>query len=331
MTSAGLAFKTIETGQLRGRSPAAAIRSLQKMAIGQRQSLKIMRAYQPDAVLVTGGYVCVPVVVAARRLGRPVLIYLPDVIPGLAVRVLSVLAQQVAVTCAAAATHFKGKALVTGYPVRRALLSASGSQEAARRDLGLEPALKTLLVFGGSRGSRSINKSLVPSLAELLSICQVIHISGHLDWPWVQKVGGTLSQDLGARYHPYPYLDEKMAAALASADLVVSRAGAATLGEYPALGLPSLLVPYPHAGRHQDANARYLADQGAAEVLADELLREDLLPTVRRLLVDDLALTNMARSACALAAPDAAARICHALQALAGRSTRAVSSDGGVM
>jgi len=285
------------------------VRNLWHMGRGLRRSLQLVKSFDPDAVFVTGGYVCAPVVMAAWRRGCPVLIYLPDLTPGLAIRLLSRLAQRVAVTCPEAARFFPGKALVSGYPVRAALLEAAGDQVAARRALGLDPLEKTLLVFGGSRGARSINRALVACLPQLLPVCQVIHVSGRLDWPWVEEGAGKLPAALRARYRPFAYLHEEMAQALAAADLVVSRAGAATLGEYPVMGLPSLLVPYPHAGRHQEVNAGYLASRGAAQVLDDAALGEKLLPTLLALLSDEATLLRMRERAQALAQPEAAMRI----------------------
>ncbi len=317
---ADLPFRPIETGQLRGRAPWAAARSLWHMRSGLQRSLQLMQSFSPDVVFVTGGYVCAPVVVAARRQGRPVFIYLPDLTPGLAVRWLSRLAQQVAVTCPEAARFFGSKAVITGYPVRPALLEAAGDRAAARLGFELDAREKTLLVFGGSRGARSINRALTACLPQLLPICQVIHISGRLDWPWIQEQAGKLPAALRARYRPFAYLDEQMAQALGAADLVLSRSGAATLGEYPVLGLPSLLVPYPHAGRHQEANALYLASRGAAQVLDDAALGDGLLPALLGLLGDETALVLMGERALELAEPEGAQRISEALRTLAQAS-----------
>jgi len=324
---AGLPFEAIETGQVRGRAPWVAARNLYRMSRGLRRSLQWMERFDPDVVFVTGGYVCVPVVIAARWWGCPVLIYLPDLTPGLAIRLLSRLAQRVAVTCEEAARFFPGKALVSGYPVRAALLKAAKERTAARRAFGLDAEEKTVLVFGGSRGARSINRALIACLSRLLPLCQVIHISGQLDWPWVQEEARKLPPPLRARYRPFAYLHEEMAQALAAADLVVSRAGAAILGEYPALGLPSLLVPYPFAGRHQEANARYLFSRGAAQILDDAALEERLLPALLTLLNDERTLKRMRERARALARPEAARRIGEALRGLALVEYRAQGSD----
>jgi UDP-N-acetylglucosamine--N-acetylmuramyl-(pentapeptide) pyrophosphoryl-undecaprenol N-acetylglucosamine transferase len=235
----------------------------------------------------------------------------------MAIRLLSRLVHQVAVSYPEAAKYFSTKAVVTGYPVRSALLEAASDKESARRAFGLDPADKTLLVFGGSRGARSINLALTQSLRQLLDACQIIHVGGALDWAWVQAEHSRLPERLRARYRPFAYLHGEMAQALSAADLVLSRSGAATLGEYPALGLPSILVPYPHAGRHQEVNARYLASRGAAQIIDDAALGDELVRAVVSLLFDEGKLRGMRKQALALARPDAAGRIGRTLRALA--------------
>ena len=157
---------------------------------------------------------------------------------------------------------FPDKAVVTGYPVRQEILALAGQRPLARQQLGLLADSPVLLVFGGSRGARSINQALAAALPALLPHCQVLHISGALDWPAVEAQAASLPDELRPRYHAYPYLHDEMPLALAAADLVVARAGASTLGEFPALGLPSILAPYPYSGQHQDVNASYLAERG---------------------------------------------------------------------
>ena len=121
-----------------------------------------------------------------------------------------------------------------------------------------------------------------------------------------------------ARYHPYPYLHDEMVQALAAADLVIARAGASVLGEFPAVGLPSILAPYPYAGQHQDANAAYLADRGAALVIPDGELADRLAPTVLGLFTEPERLAAMAAASRHLAQPEAAAAIAQKLRQLAG-------------
>lgn len=313
---AGIAFSAIATGQIRGRGPVAAARNLAKMVRGAQQCAALIREFRPDVVFLTGGYVAAPVAWAARRARTPILIYLPDLTPGQAIRLTSRLADRVAVSFPEVAAYFPGKAVVTGYPVRSELWVAD--KAAARRALNLTETLPVLLVFGGSRGARSINQALVAALSELLPRCQVIHISGQLDWPWVQEAAAKLATEWQTRYHPYAYLHDEMVQALAAADLVIARAGASTLGEFPARGLPSILAPYPFAGQHQDANAAYLTKRGAALMIPDAELVQRLAPTVLQLLDAPVELAAMAQAAASLAQPEAAKRIAWELCHLAG-------------
>lgn len=286
------------------------------MIRGAAQCAEIIRAFRPQVTFVTGGYVAAPAVWASWRARVPVLIYLPDLTPGQAIRLTSRLADRVAVSFPEVARYFSDKAVVTGYPVRRALLKAD--KAAARQALGLSNEDPVLLVFGGSRGARSINRALTAALPQLLPRCQVVHVSGWLDWPWVQEVADRLPDGLRGRYHPYVYLHDEMPQALAAADLAVTRAGASTLGEFPVCGLPSILVPYPFAGQHQDANAAYLAQRGAALIIPDGELDRRLAPVVLQLLDAPKERHAMAQAAARLARPDAARNIALELCHLAG-------------
>jgi UDP-N-acetylglucosamine--N-acetylmuramyl-(pentapeptide) pyrophosphoryl-undecaprenol N-acetylglucosamine transferase len=286
-----------------------------RLARGFAQAWGVVGRFQPDVLFLTGGYVSAPVALACWLRRTPILIYLPDVEPGLAIKTLARLATKVAVTTEASQAYLPPeKVVVTGYPVRPELRRVD--RERAQAAFGLEQGLKTLLVFGGSRGARSINQAVMAVLEDLLAECQVIHISGAGDWEQVVARRAALPPDLQARYHAYPYLHEEMGVALAAADLVVSRSGASALGEFPLFGLPSILVPYPHAWRYQRVNADTLAAQGAAITLDDAELGKLLLPTVRHLLHDDAARAQMAARARALAVPDAAERLADELRAL---------------
>ena len=314
---AGIPFSAVATGQIRGRAPWIMARNLSRMSTGAGQCAQVIRDFRPDAVFITGGYVTAPVAWATWRNGVPLLIYLPDLTPGMAIRVTSRLATRVAVSFPEVAHYFGGKATVTGYPVRPELLQTE--KQSARASLGLRDDLPVLLAFGGSRGAQSINQALIAALPELLVRCQIVHVSGQLDWDRVAGSIASLPAALADRYHAYPYLHEEMVQALAAADLVVARAGASTLGEFPAVSLPSILVPYPYAGQHQSANAEYLAGRGAALILKDGDLAAQLAPTVLQVLDTPGTLSRMATAAEALARPDAAAGIAGVLRDLARR------------
>jgi UDP-N-acetylglucosamine--N-acetylmuramyl-(pentapeptide) pyrophosphoryl-undecaprenol N-acetylglucosamine transferase len=237
--------------------------------------------------------------------------------PGLAVRFLARFATRIAVTAEDSRAYLPArKVVVTGYPVRPALLTAD--RPAARAHFGVGPADRLLLVFGGSRGAHSINVAVGESLAELTQLAVVLHVCGPEDEPEFQARRAALPAELQDRYHPYGYLHDDMPLALVAADVVVSRAGAAGMGEYPAAGLPSVLIPYPYAGAHQAHNARYLVQAGAAVLLENDRLRAgELVPTVRALLDDPARRAVMADAARQVARPDAAQRIAAELTGLA--------------
>lgn len=315
---AGLNLVTIQGGPIVGVSLRTRLSNLFKLAGAVVPVWRSMSSFRPDVLLMTGGYVNVPVAPVAKLRGVPALIYLPDVEPGSAIRRISRFARLVACTADASRSYFPaGKTVVTGYPVRPELREAAKMPKmAALKHFDLPPERQTLFVFGGSRGARSINRALVSILPELLAMVQVIHISGALDWPEVEQAAQALPADLRVHYRPYAYLHEKMGPAFRAADLVVARAGASMLGECPAFGLPAILVPYPHAWRYQKVNADYLAERGAAIRLDDERLTTDLLPTVQALFMDSSRLAELAVAAQALDIPDATGRLADTIIAI---------------
>jgi len=318
---AGLRFVGVPAGGVHGLAPWRAAQNLVKLMQGWMAAYRLGRRERPAALFATGGYASVPVTLAAWALRVPILVYLPDIEPGLAVRVIARLAARVAVTVEDSRAYFPpiggedrgGKVVVTGYPVRAEFHDLDRAERAeARASLGLVADEPVVLVMGGSRGARSINRALGGVLEQMLELTQVVHVSGELDWPWVSERRGSLSQALKARYRAFPYLHE-MGTAMAAADLAVCRAGASTLGELPFFGLPAVLVPYPHAWRYQRVNAEWLTGRGAAVRLNDDRLPGELLPTVRRLLSDPAALVEMSERMRALSRPDAAARLAEEL------------------
>jgi UDP-N-acetylglucosamine--N-acetylmuramyl-(pentapeptide) pyrophosphoryl-undecaprenol N-acetylglucosamine transferase len=151
------------------------------------------------------------------------------------------------------------------------------------------------------------------ALPHLLDIAQVIHISGTLDWTEVEAHTETLPESNRPYYRPFPYLHEEMAYAYRAADLILARAGASALGEFPAFGLPSILVPYPYAWRYQKVNADYLVNRGAAVRLNDEDLAAQLLPVVREILENKEERRQMAQAARELDTPDSAGKLARLL------------------
>jgi len=312
----GLPLTTISGGGIAGLSLWRKLLNGMKLMRGIIQANQAIGRFQPDVLFMTGGYVNIPVALAARWRRRPLVVYLPDIEPGRAIRFVSRLASKIACTTPASDAFLPAaKLVVTGYPVRAELRAAvARPQSEALAQFDLQPGRPTLFVFGGSRGARSINQALMARLPDLLADSQVIHISGELDWPQVAAQAADLPAELHAYYRPFPYLHEQMGPAFRAADLVVARAGASMLGECPAFGLPAVLVPYPYAWRYQKVNADYLADRGAAVRLNNEELAEQLLPTVRALLHDPARLAAMSAAAKVLDRPDAAQQLAHLLR-----------------
>jgi UDP-N-acetylglucosamine--N-acetylmuramyl-(pentapeptide) pyrophosphoryl-undecaprenol N-acetylglucosamine transferase len=271
---------------------------------GWRAARSLIQEFQPDVLFFTGGYVAVPVAFAGGDTRTAC--FVPDLEPALALQIISRRADIIAITTDESRKYYKqGKNIVvSGYPTRYDVENVN--REDARKALDLQDGVPVILVFGGSRGARSINEALWNVLTEVLELAQVLHITGELDWPETAARQEKLPADLAHRYHPYAYLHEEMAFALAAADLAVSRAGAATMGEFPLFGLPAVLVPYPHAWRYQKTNAAYLEAEGAAVVLEDAALSEKLLPMLQGLLTDDVRLEAMSAASRLLARPDAA-------------------------
>lgn len=307
-------YSEVRAGPLHGVSLPRKLWSAINLAIGTLQALALMLRRRPGAVLLTGGWSGLPVSLAGWLLRVPILIFLPDIEPGLTIQVLKPFARRVALTTAESQAYFpRQQTVITGYPLRAALRRAS--REQAAQHFGLDPARRTLLVFGGSRGARAINSALLDIVADLLADgIQIIHVTGTLDWPDIERRAAGLPD----RYHAFPYLHGDMGLAFAAADLVVSRAGASILGEFPFFGLAAILIAYPHAWRYQKVNADWLASRGAAVRLDEERMNDELLPTIRGLLNDPARLADMRAKASALAQPDGARRIAAELVQLAG-------------
>jgi len=292
-----------------------AIRNGWELTRGVWVALGHLRRERPAAILTTGGYVSGPMAAAASWLRIPLLVYLPDIEPAQSVKAVGRLAARVAVTVEESRQYFDPhKVVVTGYPLGERI--TRWTRAVARQTWGLPEDATVLLVFGGSRGARSINRALLSNLEMLTQAATILHVSGTLDWPEVQAAREALPEAVKARYQAYPYLHEEMGAAMAAADLVLCRAGASVLGESPHFGLPSVLVPYPHAWRYQKVNAAWLAGRGAAVVVEDADLPAQMGPLVQSLLKDKDRRTDMAAAARALAQPDAAWRLAEQLLAL---------------
>jgi UDP-N-acetylglucosamine--N-acetylmuramyl-(pentapeptide) pyrophosphoryl-undecaprenol N-acetylglucosamine transferase len=272
-----------------------------------RPALRTIDEVRPDVTFTSGGYVSAPVVLASRLRRVPVLLFSADVSAGLAIRTEARLAARIAVPVAEASRGLPAsRTFVSGYPVRPELRSLP-ARNSAKAALGFDAERPLLLVFGGSQGARILNQAITAGLPRLLEVAQVLHLAGALDAP-------SLSSRPGYRVEAFL---EDMPAALAAADLAVCRAGASTLGELPAAGLPAILVPGPFAGGHQRHNAEVLARAGGAEVLGNERVSAELVERALALLRSPERLAGMSAAMRAMFRPEAARTIAEELVRLA--------------
>jgi len=289
-----------------------------RLALSVPQALWLLVWRRPAAVFTTGGYVAIPILIAARLLGVPTLMWEGNVIPGRSVRATARLASALAVSFAATcpALDRRRPCFVTGTPIRDV---TSIDRLAARERLGLPPSARVVVVFGGSQAVRRLNAAVTGALPELVERVQVIHLTGEDGLADAQAARSALPEPLQSRYRPAAFLGEGLLDALAAADLVVGRAGSSTLAETTAFGLPMVVVPYPYAGAHQRANAAELVDGGAALFVADEAFDSAALLDAVAILDDPARHAAMAAAARALGRPKAADAVVELLVALAER------------
>jgi UDP-N-acetylglucosamine--N-acetylmuramyl-(pentapeptide) pyrophosphoryl-undecaprenol N-acetylglucosamine transferase len=310
--SSGFGFEPIEAAPfvraISARNlvaPAVVLRSV-------RRARPLVR--RADVVVGMGGYVSVPVAVAALRERRPLVVHEQNAVPGLANRVFARPARAVALSFADAVEHLprRARTVVTGNPIRPQIVAVRPDRERLAREamgaLDLAPGRRTVLIFGGSQGARTLNRAATEAARELVGRedLQLVVLSGpaHLDLVRNAIPRGELLVRV------LPYLD-RIELAYAAADLVVCRAGSSSVTEVAVCGLPSLLVPYPYAtGHHQDANARALSRAGASVVVTDEALTGPVLAArLRELLADPGRLDAMGHRAAAWSRPDAASAL----------------------
>lgn len=309
-------FEAIPAGGLRGMG-VQAVPNAFRLAGGLARTLRLVRRFDPNVALVSGGYVCAPVVAACTALRIPLVVLTVEIEQGWVNMAAARVAAAVTASFEPALAHLPPtRTTLTGYPVREEFLRTD--RDRSRAALELEPTLHTLAVFGGSQGSRRINEALADTLPDLLLATQVLHVCGEADLPEMQRRQAALPAALRGRYRLFGYLPaQAMADLLAAADLAVCRAGAGSLAELPLVGVPAIMVPGPFSS--QTVNARYLREQGAVEVIEDAALTTDALRTrALELLRDEPRRAAMAEKMRGLARPDATGAIAAIVRRVAG-------------
>lgn len=318
-------FVAVNTGKLR-RSPnsrelAANAADLFRVPVGVGRAVAVVSGFDPDVVFSTGGYVAVPVGVAARIRRRPLVVHEQTQALGLANRLLVPLADRVLLSHPESIPHLpargRARAVVTGNPIRPQLLT--GDPQRARTALGLSGDGPLLLVTGGAQGARQINELLAAVLPDLLARCVIVHQAGPDGVDAAREAAAGLPEALAGRYRPVGYLNDELPDVLAAADLVVARSGAGTVTELTALGKPMVLIPLVPTGMdEQRRTARVLAEQQAAVMLTGpDATAGRLREVVLDLLADPDLRQALGRRARERGHPDAAGRVVDNLLAAA--------------
>lgn len=275
-----------------------------------RHCKSLLNEFGADAVLGMGGFTSLPPVVAGHQLGLKTFVHDSNARPGRANVLTSRFCSQVFLGLDAAAGYFPTcPTVVTGTPVRPEILSLPSRETAAQR-LGLDPKRPTILITGGSQGARRLNELSAAAACLLPEETQILHIAGNLDFDRVAEISA------GRPHTKVLGFCDQMPDAYAASDLVIARSGASSLTEIANAKLPSILVPYPYAADdHQSRNAEVFARAGAADMVAEsELTAESLAQRITSIIQDLPTLKRMAQAAGELAIPNAAQRVCDAIE-----------------
>jgi len=306
--AAGFELRLVEVGALKKVSLAKRVATMTALPTAIFRSRKILREFRPDVVIGVGGYASGPAMLAAAISRIPTLAFEPNVVPGLANRIMAPIVSSAAVHFEETRRYFR-RCQVTGVPVRRAFFN-----------LPPKPAESppTLLVFGGSQGAHAINEAVmnaVAALSERVPGIHLVHQTGERDYNDAQAAY-LRSQ---AQAEVFSFIED-MPGMFGRADLLVCRSGASTVAEVTAAGKPAIFIPFPHAAdNHQMRNAEALERAGAAVLIAEkDLTSERLVDAVRELLGDPARLARMSEASRKLSHPDAARQIALMVGKLAG-------------
>lgn len=263
-------FQTIHITGFKRKLSFENIKTVARFIKGVRDSKKILKQFNPDLVIGTGGYVCGPVVFAAYKLKIPTIIHEQNSIPGLTNKFLSKYVDKVAISFPESATFFpKEKVVLTGNPRGSEVLGKNGIL--GKESVGLDKEKHSVLIFGGSRGARPINEAVLEMLPSIKNRdYQILYITGEVHYEQVMKEVEKLGTIPNVKIFPFLH---NMPDVLSGMDLVVARAGATTIAELTSLGVPSILIPSPYVtNNHQEKNARALVEKNAAKMLLEKHL-----------------------------------------------------------
>jgi len=311
----GVTLKGVIAGKWRREFSLANIIDLFKTAIGCLQAFFWLFLYMPEAVFSKGGFGAFPVCLTASIFHIPLYEHESDTVPGLVSNIFKKSARKIFVSFKSALASFPPvKTYVSGSPIREAFY-ANYDVKNCRQAVGLKNDKPVVVVLGGSQGAKFINTLIVDGLADLLPECQIVHQTGPTNLSEVTKMADVILQEfdsdqtLKGDYHPIAFLDEQNTSGfkalynvLASADLVVTRAGSGSIAELSAMGKPMILIPLSSASQnHQWKNANTVANEGAGIILEqDNLKANTLAQTIINILHNPERLTLLASKSKAL-------------------------------
>lgn len=298
-------FRAIASGKWRRYFDLRNLVDPFKVFWGFIQSYFILKKFRPNAVMVAGAFVGVPIAWAARLHRIPVLIHQQDIIPGLANKLMANIATKITVSFEISLKDFfPQKTVLTGNAVRREFYDCD--TKVAGQFFNLKADLPTLLILGGGTGAIKINEIVEKSLADLLQFCQIIHITGKGKKIDVESDG----------YHQFEFLSSGMTEAMCAASLIVSRGGLSTTSESIIMAKPTVIIPIPQT--HQEFNAQYFQKSNAAYVLSQESLTPEMfISVIKDLLYDEGQLQNLSRNIAKMMPHDGATRIAQLLLEIA--------------
>lgn len=309
----GIKFKTIRIKGFARKLSVDTLKSFKELFLGLNDARKIIKDFVPDIVIGTGGYVCGPVVLIASLKNIPTLIHEQNALPGVTNRILSRFVDKIAGSFEESIKYFKNKnkVIITGNPIREDILDTN--KDEAYKTLGIDKKKRFILSFGGSGGQKKLNEAMGHVIEKNINNpnIQILHVTGKRFYDkFINELKKRNINKLNENIRVLPYFFE-MPKGLAVADLVITSAGAITIAELTAIGVPSILIPKGYTTEnHQEYNARALEKNGASVVILEKELKGEYLNTlIKELLTDEQRLLKMSKNSKRMGKIDSVDRI----------------------
>tara|TARA_R110002050_G_scaffold162939_2_gene292876 strand:- start:21127 stop:22227 length:1101 start_codon:yes stop_codon:yes gene_type:complete len=279
-----------------------------KLISSMWKAAKIVKRFQPDVAIGTGGFASGPTLRVASQKGVPCLIQEQNSFPGVTNRILSGKAKKICVAYDGMEKYFGAeKTILTGNPVRKEVVKIEGKRDEAIQFFGLDANKRTLLIVGGSLGAQSVNNAILANIAALLELgIQIVWQTGKTNY---KEISAATQSFVGKGVHVKEFIF-KMDLGYAAADIVVSRAGAIAVSELSIVAKPTILVPFPYAAEdHQTKNAMSLVEKGAAVLVKDADVQTGLLQQITKMVNDPVIGDSLTKNIKELGKPNAANQI----------------------